>query len=325
MNVRELKRYIPFRNQLYKIKMIFKGKEKKESWGQENPDKIFYVIGQEDTNGGLFWLINKTIMHIGYAIDQGYIPVIDYKHYKTQYTTEEMFSKENLWEIFFEQPCGYALSDICNCKNIIINKMAPSPNKKYLMGQYEFYDNPKRIEYFRRIFQKYIRFNEGIKKHLSEVFQNVTKDKEDIIGVLCRGTDYVLLKPKNHPIQPSTEIVVKDVHEAMDKYRCSKVFLATEDKDILEYFKKEFGEKLLFLHQKRLSKNDMSGKMFLAEEKKKDKHINTYDDALKYLEAIYILSHCKCFIGGRTGGTKGVLLMTKGFTYNKIYDLGLYK
>ncbi len=325
MDITYIKKFLPFRKQLYKLKKSYLGKEKRVSYGLENPNISFYVIGQEDTCGGLFWLINKVVMHIGYAIDKGYIPVVDFLHYKTQYSTKENYGKINLWELFFEQPCGYNLEAIGNSKNIIINKMTPAPHKKYLMGQYEFYNQPKRIEYFRDIFHKYIKFNKTTKSILTKTYNDITKGETNIIGVLCRGTDYIILKPKGHPIQPSQEMVVEDVRNTMKKYNCRYVFLATEDEDIFQYFKQQFGQQLLFLEQERTSKNNMSGDKYLAQERELDKKRNPYDDAIKYLSAIYILSRCKCFIGGCTGGTKGVLLMTKGFEYNKIYNLGLYK
>ena len=81
MDITYIKKFLPFRKQLYKLKKSYLGKEKRVSYGLENPNISFYIIGQEDTCGGLFWLINKVVMHIGYAIDKGYIPVVDFLHY----------------------------------------------------------------------------------------------------------------------------------------------------------------------------------------------------------------------------------------------------
>jgi hypothetical protein len=111
----------------------------------------------------------------------------------------------------------------------------------------------------------------------------------------------------------------------MKEKRCNYVFVATEDKDILNVLKAEFGDKLLFLDQRRYSSKDMQSDQLLAQIKEKDKERNPIKDALDYYAAIYLLTRCCCFIGGRTGGTKGVLLMNNGFEYQKIYDLGLYK
>ena len=69
----------------------------------------------------------------------------------------------------------------------------------------------------------------------------------------------------------------------------------------------------------------MNGNFYLAQEKERQlNNRNRHEDALNYLAAVYLLTQCNCFLGGRTGGTKGVLLAADGFDYVKIYDLGLY-
>ena len=262
-------------------------------------------------------------MHIAYALDHGYIPVVDLKNYITQYTLKN--EKKNVWEIFFEQPAGYGLEDIKDSKNVIINRMTPAPAKKYLMGQIEFYDNQERISYFRNIFKKFIHPNNKTLDYIRNKEKQLFKDKGRVLGILCRGTDYVVAKPKNHPIQPDVSEIIKDAKKVMKEKQCNYVFVATEDKDILDVLKAEFGDKLLFLDQRRYSGKDMQSDQVLAQIKKKDKERNPIKDALDYFAAVYLLTRCCCFIGGRTGGTKGVLLMNDGFEYKKIYDLGLYK
>lgn len=315
--------YIPCSDWIYNKYLLFKGRQRKVCLGSKNADKTFYVIGWNDEGGGLFWIVNKVCMHIAYALDHGYIPVVDLKNYITQYSLKN--ESKNVWEIFFEQPAGYGLEDIKNSKNVIINRMTPAPAKKYLMGQTEFYDNPERIAYFRNIFKTFIHPNNKTLDYIRSKEKQLFKDKERVLGILCRGTDYVVAKPKNHPIQPEMKEIIKDAKEVMKEKQCNYVFLATEDKDILDVLKAEFGNKLLFLDQRRYSSKDMQSDQLLAQIKAKDKERNPIKDALDYYAAIYLLTRCCCFIGGRTGGTKGVLLMNNGFEYKKIYDLGLYK
>jgi len=321
---RHIKNLLPCKERLSRLYHQYKGRERRVSYGKENPDKVFYVTGQDDLGGGLFWLVNKVVMHLAYAKDKGYITVVDYQNHLTQYTRPDSAGKTNVWELFFRQPMGYTLDDIRHSRHIVINKMEPSPKPEYLMGQYEFYDRPERLEYFRNIFQEYIRFNERTQAHLEQQRERLLGDRRTV-GVLCRGTDYVLLKPEGHPVQPEPEDVVADVRKVMQRYDCQQVFLATEDQDILDLFKQSFPKRLAYLEQMRLSKRQMSGKQVLSLEKMKRADRDPYDDALQYLTAVYLLSRCNCFVAGRTGGTKGVLLMAHPFEYQKIYDLGLYK
>lgn len=316
---------MPFFNYIYSFYLEIKGRQRKISLGTDNPDKTFYLIGYDDNGGGLFWLANKAAMHIAYAIEHNYIPVIDYKNHLTQYTPKEELGKVNIWEKFFKQPSYYRVEDICKSKNIIINKKSPAPQKRYLMGQESFYGNNEKIKYYKNIYKKYIIPTEEIQSYLEEWKDKLFTNKGKILGILCRGTDYVVRKPKNHPIQPTAEMVITEAKKVMKKYDCNFIFIATEDEDILTKFKNAFKDKLLFLPQKRYHKDDISSGEFLAQAKEHDTSRNPTEDAKMYLAAIYLLTKCNCFIGGRTGGTKAVLLWEDSYEYKHIYNLGLYK
>lgn len=309
-----------FMPRLYKFYRNYVIKEKKVSWGNENPDKTFYIIGQNDGTGGLWWIINKVLMHIWYAEEKGYIPVIDLKNYKCQYS-DPNDNNTNVWELFFKQPCGYSLDDISKSKNVIMNKEVPYPSMKYIMGN--FYDDGKRIEIFRNLFQKYIYFNEKTLEYLNKRKDSILHKDRRVLGILCRGTDYVQTKPKGHPIQPEPQDVIREAELIMKQYQCEYIFLATEDKDIFNQFQQKFGTKLLFEDQQRWSKEELNQGDFLA--KSVSKQETNYWRGVHYLTSTYILSNCTCYLAGRTGGSKGVLIMNRGFEYQKIYDLGLYE
>lgn len=192
------------------------------------------------------------------------------------------------------------------------------------MGNTEFYDNPVRLKYFQDIFKRYIRFSRETEMKLQEMRDSVMPQDVKILGVLCRGTDYLLKKPKNHPVQPEPQVVIKDAEAIMKKYGCDYVFLATEDQDILDMFKSHFGTKLKYIKQNRVTHEQMKNVnrlMSISSKSNRDKYLM----GVEYLSATYILSKCHCFIGGRCGGTKGVLLMNDNFEYKFIYNLGFYE
>ena len=304
----------------------YRVRERKCSYGIENPDKTFYIYGVEDNAGGLWWHINKVLMHSSYADKKGYLVVVDMKNYSSQYHNKGELGAVNVWEEFFEQPSGYSLDDIKNSRNIIISKKAECPSPEYLMGNTVFYDDQRRIAHFHYLFNKYIKFNSRTREYLDNKIDMLFNGKGKILGVLCRGTDYVLKKPKGHPIQPNPEDVIKDSKEIMKKYGCSYIFLATEDLDIFNLFKSTFSDQLLYIDQRRVSKKDMDGNNYLSSYNMKmneDKEV--FSKAIEYFTATYLLSRCNCYLGGRTGGSKGVLIMTEEFEYKKIYNIGLYE
>jgi hypothetical protein len=141
--------------------------------------------------------------------------------------------------------------------------------------------------------------------------------------VLCRGTDYTTLKPRNHPIQPEPIEVVERAKKAMEEWNCDYLYLATEDADIYDLFVKHFADKLILDDANRWRTTDLSGgksNAALFSDK-----IEKCSDGEKYLSQIYLLSQSTCFIAGSTRGSLGVLLMSNGFEKYYIYNLGAYK
>ena len=90
----------------------YKKRERIISKGSEHPDKTFYLISYDYDTQGLFAIVKSVLSHVMYALDKGWIPVVDLKNYKCQYQQEG----ENAWELFFEQPEGYSLEDIKKSK-----------------------------------------------------------------------------------------------------------------------------------------------------------------------------------------------------------------
>jgi hypothetical protein len=302
----------------------YKYREKKTSYGNENSDKIFYIIGFPDYTDGLFAIISAVLKHIVYARRFEFIPVVDFQNFKTQYLNNMALGKENAWEYFFEQPMGFSLKDLNKSKNIILSTKISNPRIRVL--DYEeslLLDNLQLREYYNYLFMTYIRFNRSTKEYLDNDEKKIFLENRKILGILCRGTDFILKKPPGHEIQPETKDVIFKAENILREYKCSHIYLATEDQEIYSAFKKHFGDAILSNEQKRFSHVDMENVQYLAhipEKRKNDK----YFIGLEYLSSVNILSKCPCFIGGRTTGTFGVYSMTKGFEYDYTFNLGKY-
>ena len=59
---------------------------------------------------------------------------------------------------------------------------------------------------------------------------------EKVLGVLCRGTDYVSLRPYNHPVQPSVSEMLQKAGEMLRCYKLEHIYLVTEDEGIRRAF-----------------------------------------------------------------------------------------
>ena len=89
------------------------------------------------------------------------------------------------------------------------------------------------------------------------------------------------------------------IDEWMETYGYERVFLATEDEDVLEWMRDRYGEKLLAVSQERHRVEELEGTMLLADlDKIKDKnsHEIMEDNLVNYFYALYMLSQCQGFI-----------------------------
>jgi hypothetical protein len=301
----------------------FKYRERITSYGTENADKNFYIIGFLDYTCGLFGLISHMLKHIVYAESFGYIPVVDLQNYNTQYLEPDALGKENAWEYFFEQPMSYSLRDISKSKNIILSAKTSNPRIRILNYDINLSDSRTLQKYYNRLFKSYIRPNKPTQDYLSTDENKILSGNRKLLGVLCRGTDYTHKKPAGHNIQPDPYDIIPKAENILKEYNCTHVYLATEDQDIYDTFLKHFGNILLSNEQLRFSVREMENVQYLADVQKERKQ-DKYFRALEYLSSVNILSKCSCFIGGQTMGTFGVYAMTNGFEYDYTYNLGKY-
>jgi hypothetical protein len=298
---------------IYKIK----NREKKTKYGNENPDFKFYVIGFNCGWNGLAWIILHVIEHIEYAESKEYIPLVDLRNFRNQYT--DASCKENIWEYWFEQPAEYDLKSIAESRNIIKSKKIVFPNDKNNIKYFD-YKNEVRIQRLRYVYRKYIKINSETKQKILQLKQQIIGDKK-VLGIMCRGTDFSVLTPPFHPIQPDPRLIVEEAEIIMKKYNCTHIFLSTEDKEIYDLFHKKFSDLILSVPQDRFSSKDINALNSLSalsdvESRKKI--------AFSYLASMHILSKCSCFTGGITGGSIVVKIMSDGFEYERFWDLGLY-
>lgn len=304
-----------------KIKFIndaytrFKWREKKVSYGEENPEKIFYVIRRADSKVGLFSLVMTSLGYIKYALEQGYIPVVDMCNEDNVYMQQDR--KGNVWEYYFEQPCGYSLEDIKKSKNIIIgngliNGSVPYPDERIA------YDE-KELEIWKNIADKYLKIKNEILEE-TEMLAKQILGHDKILGVLLRGTDYVNSKPKNHPVQPNIEQAAEKIDEILAQKDYQKIYVATEDKNIYQKLCEKYGSRIVSMDVERYTTNgdeninDISVKRVA----------NKYELGKEYLINILLLAKCDYLIAGNAGGSQGALLFRKKENEKYFFDLGKY-
>ena len=76
---------------------------------------------------------------------------------------------------------------------------------------------------------KYIPIKKEIINESKKYSKMLFINSNNVLGILIRGTDYINMLSKGHPIQPSPNTVIKDVKEMDISNKYDWIFLTTED------------------------------------------------------------------------------------------------
>ena len=142
------------------------------------------------------------------------------------------------------------------------------------------------------------RFRAEMEEYAEAVFRG-----RKILGVLARGTDYVTSKQGPESVHARPRDMVPLIREWIEKDGYEKIFLATEDNDILDRMREEFPGMILAVAQERHRVSDLrrqNAKMIYELEKKLHTG-EAYEAALEdttanYFYALYLLSKSDAFM-----------------------------
>lgn len=314
----QLKKYFQKCTELNKFYTKIKWRQRRVSYGKENPDKTFYVIRRATSKVGLFSYVMTNLGHIKYAVENGYIPIVDMQNNANTYLEECEIGRKNAWEFYFKQPCGYTLSDISRSKNVILGNGIIDGSINF-PGALIAHDD-KAFALWKQIADNYLsvtdEIDEAIEAERKRLFSN-----DKMLGVLARGTDYVHSRPYKHPVQPEVQDIITKCTEVMEEYQCKKIYLVTEDKDIFNEFVRVFGNKIVSLDVERYCAfpgENINDVMQRNETK------SVYQRGREYLLSVLLLSRCNCLVAGNAGGSQAALLFSNGYEYKYVFDLGVY-
>lgn len=272
-------------------------------------DKKYAILKMGDSliaTGGLGWYILYTLCGIRFAVENDYIPVVDWVNCRLPQYPAINVGKENIWEYYFEQPFNIGVGDAYKSKDYCVIEDVSS------LAIISLLDIEKFVDFFdedamkwRKYFQKYIRINSKVKDYFKILQNEQGLDNKGLIGVLARGTDYKDLKPVGHLRPVSSSIIFDEIDKIPGRIEQKKVFLATEDKGILQKFEEKYPGKISFADAKRyknLGKNTLNT-IYRDED--------GYDRDLKYLYSLYTISKSSVGIYSACGGGIIASLMRK--------------
>ncbi len=256
---------------------------------------------------GLGWYILYTLNGIRFAIENKYIPVVDWKNCKLPLYDASKAGKENVWEYFFEQPCHVGLETAYESGDFFVVDDVRKIGFKYSLNYEDMVDfQNERMEAWRNIFQRYVRLKKEWKEYFDDHIASQKLEIKELIGVLVRGTDYRELKPVSHPCAVSAEEVFSEIDSLINRKNSGKIFLATEDQSVFDAFKEKYPGKVYFADAKRY---DHLGSNTLNAVNRGE---NGYERDLKYLYSLYVVSRASACIYSACGGGALASLMREG-------------
>lgn len=241
------------------------------------------------------------------SLSKGYAPIINVK-----------YAGVNIWEMFLKQPFSEFSDNHSRLDTIEENvKSILSPSFRSIYRKDE-------LAFWCKFYQDFVKLNDGTSKYIEDECADVFVNGRRVLGVLCRGTDYVTLRPLGHPVQPTLEQVFSLVETKMVELNIDYIYLATEEKSIKEQFDKKFPGKVLV--NKRTYYDDYyKNKCTYIREVDFKRENDNYYKGLEYLSSIVILSRCNALIGGNTGGSCAAMFMNNmNYEYSCLFDLGCY-
>lgn len=257
--------------------------------------------------------LNNMITLIFYSMYKGCVPVIRINQDKPQ---------DNKWDWYFLQPSEVMHTDIaaferipCDVRNLDLRptmQMVHAPKKNW------------KYQFFKLLFRKFVCLNEKTSAYIQNEIHTIG-DPSRMLGVLMRGTDYVKLRPKGHPVQPEPEEIVSEAAKRFNKGAYTATYVATEEKRLFDMVASAVGSENVRENKRKYydaiyhqSGEDLIGKVRF------DRENDNYWKGLEYLSSMIILSKCRTLVAGNCGGTLFAMLMSDNYTDPHIFNYGIY-
>ncbi len=185
----------------------------------------------------------------------------------------------------------------------------------------------KDIAIIGKLYNRFVCPNRRFKKYFEDEYRRLIDGKR-ILGILCRGTDYIKTKPAGHPVQPPVNEVISLAKSKMEELHCESIYLATEEKTILLQFEQAFPGRIItnkrqYFDSYHAIQNDKAKTLISAVHF--DRENDHYYKSLEYFSSLFLLSKCAALIAGSCGGSRAAAYLNAGkYEYIHFFNLGLY-
>lgn len=292
----------------------------KRTFGDLNKDKTFYVIRTDNTQGwGVFSTYLFVLSNVKYAVEHGWIPVVDYKNYfLVGLQNKEERGKENAWNYYFEDLVpGFPLEEVYQSRNVVLGPLRGQPYGSISWSdERDIYGDNYRV--YRLLADKYLRVLPAILTEVEMLYQKIFPKDERVLGIGIRAGAHwggVTGDPswKNHPKGVSVEQCIEGIRNYMKQYHYNFFFLSCDDTYYVKTIKDEMGDRCLCMDRPR-------GHYFkdTGEPNSIDKlHFGDKDYSVRqknndYIKEILLLTKCHSLVLTAGGGNTATFFLKDG-------------
>jgi hypothetical protein len=269
-------------------------------------NKKYFIIDYPLGNHGFFSQFNFLLGQLDYAYHNNLIPIVNWEN---SHLTK---NNKNLFNEFFD--INFDSNEFINDNNSIL-----CPREFLFLVKGEIYawpvgypprsskifKNKEVVTHLNFLFNYYFKIKDSLLKYLNG---DILKYKT--LGVHCRRSDMSLAHPENSLVTDNLDFFEKTMI-IFHKEGFEKIYLATEEEELLNYFLERVGDKLLYQKCTRIKHKDDS---VFWEEKT--------DDGILIAKEVLIdsisLSKCHSLLTGISGVTYGSIFFN-GLEYDDVY------
>ncbi len=291
--------------------------------GNENGGGIVYEIHEAGNGHGFFAEYRTLLLNLIIAMDCGFLPCVKYGE---DYTYYDEGVEGNPFEYYFE-PIGKEI-ELKNARNVIVSSLDYVHSVE---SEYSFDGSHYPQMLFSKLVEaekKYIRIKQEhilrFEEDMLRIIGHSENDYSQVLGVHYRGTDFGV-GYNLHPVQFGIEELIQTVKTALSTYKFTKIFLATDDKEVIPIFQDKLGQGTIIYNRDAYR---TTGNVSVAFSKS-NREYHHYNLGVEVLEDAYFLSRCGGFVGGLSQVAWGARLLKAGrdeqYCFSETIDKGINK
>lgn len=253
---------------------------------------IYYLIdcgSEKDDLRGFFALIRHNIKSICFAEAYGLVPCVIWGKGCIYHDCRMDHVTQNVFEYYYE-PISLHYNEVLGKHQYV--RMRDADNLRIpdqMIKEQTYVVDDHELEKLAEIYGRYFHLNKKTQSYIDSGIQSIMQEGDKIIGVHVRGTDFKN-QFNNHPEFCGFIPFVDAAKQMMKEGDYNKIFLATEDNEVIDLFNEEFDDKVIYYQDCIRGRGKTSVVL--------DKRGYGYGMGLEVLRDVYTLAQCDSFLYG---------------------------